>query len=42
MISLADSLKELPSLTYTFAIGSQSGEQGIVTLAQQLNQTNFW
>ena len=42
MISLADSLKELPSLTNAFAIGSQSGEQGIVALAQQLNQTNFW
>ncbi len=42
MISLADSLKQLPSLTYALAIGSQSGEQGIVTLAQQLNQTNFW
>ncbi len=42
MISLADSLKELPSLTNGFAITSQSGEQGIVTLAQQLNQTDFW
>ncbi len=42
MISLMNSLKELPSLTNGFAIGSQSGEQGIVILAQQLDQTNFW
>ncbi len=42
MISLTDSLKKLPSLTHAFVIGSQSGEQGIVTLAEQLNQTNFW
>ncbi len=42
MISLTDSLKELPSLTNDFAIASQSGEQGIVILAQQLNQTHFW
>ncbi len=42
MISLTDSLKALPSLTNAFAIASQSGEQGIIALAQQLNQTNFW
>ncbi len=41
MLSLADSLKELPSLNYILAMGSQSGEQGIVALAQQLNQTHF-
>jgi hypothetical protein len=42
MISLADSLAKLPSLTQTLYIGSQSGEQGIIALSKQLNQTNFW
>jgi hypothetical protein len=42
MISLANSLKELPSLNYGLSIGSQAGEEGIITLSKQLNQTNFF
>ena len=42
VVALTNSLKNLPALTNAFAIGSQCGEQGIIALAQQLNQTNFW
>lgn len=40
-VALSSSLQALPSLSYGFVLGSQCGEDGIIALAQQLNQTNF-
>ncbi len=40
VIALTNSLNALSSLNYILAIGSQCKEEGIIALAEQLNQTN--